>query len=78
MAKQIGAHLAYLGSVEAVAFAQVHWAAWAVEQEHGFAFCANDMHMGRRVVFSYDLDGLVCRPLSSGTIASRTARPNGR
>jgi hypothetical protein len=36
------------------------------------------MHMGRRVVFSYDLDGLVCRPLSSGTIASRTARPNGR
>ena len=56
MGQKIGGHLAYLGSVEPVAFAQIHRPGWAVEQEHSFTFRANDMHMRRRVVIGVDRD----------------------
>lgn len=56
MSRQIGRYLAYFGSVEPIAFAQLRRAAGAVEQEHGFTFRADDMDMRWRVVVGVDRD----------------------
>ena len=56
MNQQIGGHLAYIGSVEPITFAQFSRAARAVEQEHGFTFRADDMHMRGRMVIGVDRD----------------------
>lgn len=56
MSQQTGRHLAYLGSVEPIALAQLHRAARAVEQEHGFTFRADDMDVRRRVIVGIDRD----------------------
>ncbi len=50
MRQQIGSDLAYFGSVEAIAFVQFRRAARAVQQEHGFTFRADDMHLRRQMV----------------------------
>ena len=54
MSQQISRHLAYFGSVEPVALAQFWRTIRAVEQEHGFTFRADDMHMRRRVIVGVD------------------------
>jgi hypothetical protein len=56
MGQEAGRHLAYLGSVEPVAFTQIRRPPRTIRQEHGFAFRADDMHMRGRVVVGLDRD----------------------
>ena len=65
-------HLAYLASVKPIAFAQFRW---AVEQEHGFAFRADDMDMRRRVVVGVDRDPQAVDAQDCGRGATRL-KPN--
>jgi hypothetical protein len=56
MGHDIVGDVAYLGSAEPIAFAQFRWPLWAIEQDHGFAFRADDADMRRRVVVGINRD----------------------
>lgn len=56
MGHDVVGDVAYLVSAEPVAFAQFRRPLWAIEQDHGFAFRADDVHMRRRVIVGIDRD----------------------